>query len=184
MKKLNEKQKEIVAANYGLIWKFCRIHNIDKDEYSDILSIAWCESVLLYDETKSKLTFSTFAFHRMNNKLIDEYRKNNAKEKRIPLDKLVYGDGIKDEDESNLGTIFDNISSMEDIEEVIIYKDMVNQLRNTNKFLTDRQKQMLDCLLAGLSNKQSQLVLNLSLKRTEQIKHDLKGRISSFLECY
>lgn len=184
MKRLNEEQREMVTANYGLIWKFCKIHNIDKDEYSDILSIALCESVLLYDENKSNIKFSTFAFHHMNKRLIDEYRRTNCKKGLIPSDKLVYGDAVIDDNEEGLGTIFDNIISTDDIEEIVIYKDMISQLKNTTKFLTDRQKQMLNCLLAGLNNKQSQLVLQLSLKRTEQIKHDLKGKISSFLECY
>ena len=97
---------------------------------------------------------------------------------------LVYGDCQVDEKEEGLGTILENISSMDNVEEVVLFKDMVYRLRNTKKLLTDRQKQMLDCVLLGLSNKQSQLVLNLSLKRTEQIKSDLKGKICKFLEDY
>ena len=183
MNRLNDKQRELVSNNYGLIWKFCKLHNINKDEYSDILSIALCESVLSYDESREKIKFSTYAFRLMKNRLINEYWKN-IKQRQIPQDMLVYGDCLVDKEEEGLGTILENISSMDNVEEVVLFKDMVYRLRNTKKLLTDRQKQMLDCVLLGLSNKQSQLVLNLSLKRTEQIKSDLKGRICKLLEDY
>lgn len=183
MNRLNDKQRELVSNNYGLIWKFCKLHNINKDEYSDILSIALCESVLSYDENREKIKFSTYAFRLMKNRLINEYWKN-IKQRQIPQDMLIYGDCQVDKEEEGLGTILENISSMDNVEEVVLFKDMVYRLRNTKKLLTDRQKQMLDCVLLGLSNKQSQLVLNLSLKRTEQIKSDLKGKICKFLEDY
>ena len=76
MNRLNDKQRELVSNNYGLIWKFCKLHNINKDEYSDILSIALCESVLSYDENREKIKFSTYAFRLMKNRLINEYWKN------------------------------------------------------------------------------------------------------------
>ena len=183
MKKLNEKQKKLVEENYGLMGKFCKLHNIKFEDYSDILSIALCESALLYDETKECIKFTTYAFRLMKNRWINEYKKNNFKQSKIPQEKIVYGDSYLNDD-AELGSLFDNIASTDNIEEIVIFKDMIYQLKSGKKFLTERQKEMLDCLLMGLSNKQSQLVLQLSLKRTEQIKSDLKNKICGFLECY
>lgn len=183
MKKLNDKQRKLIEENYGLMGKFCKLHNIKFEEYSDVLSIALCESALLYDETKERIKFSTYAFRLMKNRWINEYKKNNFKQSKIPQEKIIYGDAYLNDD-VELGSLIDNISSADNIEEIIIFKDMIYQLKNGKKILTERQKQMLDCVLIGLSNKQSQLILNLSLKRTEQIKSDLKNKICAFLECY
>lgn len=182
MEKMNDRQRKLAQENYGLIWAFCQRYHVDFNEYSGLLSIALCEACIHYDESKGG-KFSSYAFTFMINRYRNEYNRN-LRLSQIPQDKIVYGDTLTNAEEENLGTILDNISSIDNIEEIVILKDMMQKLRNEKKILTDRQKQMLECVLLGLSNKESQIVLNLSLKRTEQIKSDLRKGICSFLESY
>ena len=52
--KLTNEQRKLVEENYNLIYGFCALHKIDKDEYSDILSLLrpnilfHCQAIFLY----------------------------------------------------------------------------------------------------------------------------------------
>ena len=180
-KKLSNKQQELVTKNYGLIGEFCRINHINMEDYSDVLSIALCESALSYDETRGGIKFSTYAFAQMKRKYIDVIRNENCL-KHIPKDKMVSGDALKNSEEEDMGTLFDSINAIDNVEDIVICRDMVAQIRKSNKVLTERQKQLLDYMLIGLDNKQAQIIMQVSLRRVEMIKSDIRNRIGKFLE--
>ena len=87
VKKMTETQRKLAEENYGLIGGFCNLYNLNSDDYSDILSLALCESAMRYDASKG-IAFSTYTYQIMNNRMIDEYRKTQSREV-IPRDMII-----------------------------------------------------------------------------------------------
>jgi RNA polymerase sigma factor (sigma-70 family) len=57
---LNEQQKQLVEENHNLIYGFAHRHNINLNEYYDVLAISLCKAGESFDDKKGK--FSTYAY--------------------------------------------------------------------------------------------------------------------------
>lgn len=178
-KKLTDSQRKMVEENYGLIQGFCTLHGINKNKYSDILSLALCESAMRYDETKG-ISFSSYAYRIMNNRMINEYRKEHAKT-RIPSDMIVSVNSIDTEKYGNISSLYETIASAENVEEIAMYKYIINDMRTNEKFLTEKQKITLDCLILGLSIKESHYVINCTLRYAEKLREIVRYKIKNFI---
>lgn len=176
--KLTEEQKKLVEQNYNLIYGFCKLHKIDKDEYSDILSLALCESAMRYDN-KKKLAFSTYTYFLMSNRMKNMHRAKKRYILNTPEDK----DNFIEKNYDDINDLFDTISSVNDIDEIenfVMYKCILEDIRNKAN-LSDKQKQVLNYLLLGLTNKEMHLALNCSLRYTEKLRRITKDKIGKFI---
>lgn len=75
---LDNKQKQIVEENVGLVYKYAQMHNIiDQDEIGDLL----CEFCKVVDKDtydKEKAKFSTFIWNSLNNYRKGKLRANST----------------------------------------------------------------------------------------------------------
>ena len=87
--KLNDEQRKLVADNHKLIYFYAHKHNVDVDEYYDLLALALCQAAYNYDKTKG--AFSTIAIRTMELKMLNEYRiYDGSYKKNIPKNKIDY----------------------------------------------------------------------------------------------
>ena len=182
--KLTDEQKKLVEENYNLIYGFCALHKIDKDEYSDILSLALCESAMKYDATK-QTSFSSYAYSLMDKRMKNEHR-NAMCSSRVPKNLILsesdfLSDNYNNNVHDNINSLFDIIESTDNTEEIVMYKCMLNDIKSQSKLLSDKQKQILDCLLLGLTNKEMHLILNCTLRYTEKLRHITKDKVGKFI---
>lgn len=182
VKKMTEAQKKLAEENYNLIGGFCNLYNLEKEDYSDILSLALCESAIRFDSTKG-IAFSTYTYQIMNNRMIDEFRKEHSND-IIPSVKLISESDVTQLNtvNDNINSLFDSIPSINNVEEIVLYKSMINDLKNKEKFLSETQKKALDYILIGLSNKEMQLALQCTLRYSEKLRQIIKNKVSNFLE--
>lgn len=67
-------KQQIATQNHNLIYGFAHRKRLDLDEYYDLLAIAYCEAVEIYDSDKGEL--STIAYLKMQQAL-DRYKKQH-----------------------------------------------------------------------------------------------------------
>ena len=180
IKKMTETQRKLAEENYGLIGGFCNLYNLNSDDYSDILSLALCESAMRYDASKG-IAFSTYTYQIMNNRMIDEYRKTQSREV-IPRDMIISENDLVVDDNTKETSFFDIIPTINSVEEIVLYRSMINDIKNKDKFLSDTQKKALDYILIGLSNKEMQLALQCTLRYSEKLRQVIKNKVSDFLQ--
>ena len=91
--RLTNEQKELVAENHNLIYKYACKNKISLDDYYDILAIGLCKAAKSYDDNKNK--FSTLAFKCMGNKF-NSYKRKQMKQSVIPESLVIsYDSTIK-----------------------------------------------------------------------------------------
>lgn len=144
-RKLNDEQRKIVEDNINLVYKFIIKHNLDRDEYLDVMFEAFCIAVIYHNPSKGAL--STYAFKVMENVLNSSKRewcrfmlkceKNNVNPFSISLDKIIYK---KNEDGRNeqvtIGnTIPSKINLQESIETKLMFQQWCTTLTKTEKRL-------------------------------------------------
>lgn len=67
-------KQQIAIQNHNLIYGFAHKKRLDLDEYYDLLAIAYCEAVEVFDHNKGEL--STIAYLKMQQAL-DRYKKQH-----------------------------------------------------------------------------------------------------------
>lgn len=74
--KLTPEQCKLIEDNVNLIYSYCIKHNLDIDEYFDVLAEALCVAIRRYDPERAKL--STFIYQCFSFKLGMEHRKTKT----------------------------------------------------------------------------------------------------------
>lgn len=77
---ITPEQQKLAEENHRLIYEFIKIHQLDKEEYYDLLAISLCKAAIHYNK---EYAFSTYAFKIMLNDLRMTYR-NKIATKRVP----------------------------------------------------------------------------------------------------
>lgn len=177
--KLTDEQRKLVEENYNLIYGFCNLHKINKDEYSDILSLALCESAMRFDETKG-ITFASYTYRLMSNRMKNEEEYLYAKF-RIPKELIISENNVDKNKYEDVESLFDIIASADNVEDLVVCKCMLEDIKTQENLLSDNQKRVLDYLLYGLNTKEMQLALNISYRYTQKLRQITKNKIESFI---
>lgn len=157
---LNKYQQQLVKDNHNLIYEYAYRHNLDIDEYYDLLAIGLCSAAKCYDSTKSK--FSTLASKCIENVLKDYYKQNKHNIPTISYDTYT--------DENDDLTLFDTISDEKNIEDFIL-SDMV--VKNILSKLTKKERIIIKCLLKGMTHRQIALKLSCTRQNVSYIINDI-----------
>lgn len=83
---LSDEQRDFVAQNHKLIYSFAIRHNIDIEEFYDLLAIALCMAAIGYDESMG--CFSTYAYASMK-KAYGHYLEKQRTLKRTPANGTI-----------------------------------------------------------------------------------------------
>lgn len=118
MRELTNDEKELVEANHNLIYWYIRTHNLDVEEYYDILAIALCKAAIGYNEAKSK--FSTYANRCFENERLMKIRTDTRKCRQalvIPFDTVI------NEKDGNRLTIEDTLTTgLDALDECVLFR--------------------------------------------------------------
>ena len=113
------------------------------DYYYDIGLIGLIRAARQFDESKGYL-FSTYASRTIQNEICVDMRRNRSEKRKanfntISLDTPIYKNSDGDEI-----LLIDAIPSDENIEEKILEKEQMDQLKKAISTLTDREKEILN----------------------------------------
>lgn len=82
--KLTEEQKNMIEKNHNLIYSYCKLKQINVDDYYGDLALSLCKSVKNYNKEKGAL--STYVYNGFNKIMMSIYRKNKLYRKYKFLD--------------------------------------------------------------------------------------------------
>lgn len=120
---MTSEQKKIVTINHNLIYSYINSHNLNFEEYYDLLAIQLCKCAEQYDISKG-CKFSTFVYACFDNVVKCELRKQSAA-CRIPKDCIFSIDTpiSINEDGSEL-TIADKLFDEDNLENSLLWSDV------------------------------------------------------------
>lgn len=108
LNRLNDAQRQLVADNHNLIYKYLDGKHLSMDSVEDwygAAAVGLCKAGIIFDKTRG-LKFSTLAFVCMENEVrgvlrrISKYETHNVLSLDYPIDEtetLTFGDLIPDE---------------------------------------------------------------------------------------
>ena len=132
-----------------------------------------------YDGTKG-VTFASYTYRLMSNRLKNENEYLYAKF-RIPKELIISENNVDKNNYDDVESLFDIIASANNVEDLVICKCMLEDIKSRENLLSDNQKKILDCLLCGLNTKEMQLVLNVSYRYTQKLRQITKNKIENFI---
>lgn len=166
--KLSNEQAKLVEDNHNLIYSFLLSNGFSMEDYYDIAAIALCETALNYDPSKG--SFSTYAYHNMLMRVLNEKRKNSA-QCRIPECNIFsYDKEISEAGEHEL-TFLDVLADSCNVEaEVITNIAFRKYLSGLNK---DRDKRILIMLRDGYKQTEICKVVGCSQPHVSRIRNKM-----------
>ena len=174
---MTQEQKDFTEANHNLIYSFMNLHNLNSEEYYDVLAISLCNAAITFDKDKG-FTFSTYAFKCMQNEIFKEGRTKLLK-RRIP-EGLIYSlDAKYSSSEAETYSLSDKIPTQKDsIEELINKIDLQEALKKLNPM---EYNVIYNIFFNNLSEMELAKKLSISKQRINIIKHDAFRKIKIFL---
>ena len=173
---LNDEQRKLVEDNHALIIGYASKHNLDIDDWYDILALALCEAAFYYDESKGYL-FSTFAFKCMNG---DVYKEMVSKTKKIEnISEIVSINFENCDDDGNWYDFSDLIPDMnQDTEGYVVSKITVD---NLNKQFDEKSKKIINLLLSGCTQSAIARRMGVSRQRCSAMVNQIREQYNSLL---
>lgn len=159
---LNDEQQKFVEANHNLIYAYAHKHNLDLDEYYDILAIALCHAALRYDPSKG--LFSTYAYRAMRNEVYMYWRDNYVLQKVIPQDMLISYNVILTEKLEALDTV--SYQAQKDLLRETYGLD-ISYLFIKEKFKKLNTREQFIVLRSALGYKQTEIAQELKISRAQ-----------------
>lgn len=155
--KLNDAQRKMVEDNHNLIYWYISRHNLDINEYYDLLAIELCHTAMKHDESRG--SFANYFKLRVDGRIRNEYRDTQA-QKRLHT-KVALLD--------NLHTIVDDC----DLLDVIELTDLID----------GENGDIVRLKIEGYSQSEIADILGTNQSRVskilKKIKQDYEGRSSS-----
>ena len=171
---MNDEQREFATKNHNLIYKFLTLKKLpifesdiyNGEDWYGVAAIGFCKAVHAYRKD-SGIMFSTFAFHCMNNEVLNTYRKLNAQNK-IPSEIIVHGDTPVREDNGEDFSLFDMLSSPDYSEDFVVLKlDFENYLKTLDK----KKRAILELVSLGYNLQEVGNIVGVSREYARQIKN-------------
>lgn len=151
---LTEEERVFAEEHHNLIYGYIRSHQLDIEEWYDILVIPYLNSVKKYFtyEKLQKYSFSLICYRTLDNARSNYFRDMN-REKRCPEGGLFSYDALVDDGykEHELG--FDLVDIYVNVEKQVIlkelYKEFYRRCTEYNARIADVRKIELEMLLQG-----------------------------------
>lgn len=166
--KLSDEQVKLVEENHNLIYSFLSSNNFLADDYYDLAAIALCETALHYDPSKG--SFSTYAYHNMLMKVLNEKRRDSAR-RRIPESNIFsYDKEISEAGEHEL-TFLDVLADSCNVEGEVVTGTVFYKYINSLK--KDRDKRILIMLRDGYNQAEVSKVVGCSQPTVSRVRNKM-----------
>lgn len=147
-------KQQIAIQNHNLIYGFAHKKQLNLDEYYDLLAIAYCEAVNIFDPNKGEL--STIAYLKMQQAL-DRYKKQHKQ--RFYYEPYTY--------------------TKENGYDEVDNEDLFKYIRTQ---LTEKQIVVFDYWIEGYSQSDIADILNVSKQNIQQIVQKCIDKIKEELD--
>lgn len=163
---LTEEERLFSEQHHNLIYRYMRIHELNPEEWYDILIIPYLNAVKKYHEYERlhSLKFEQVFFRTLDNARSNYFRDIN-REKHCPKGGLFSYDSLLDDGYEEMN--FENylIDPCTNVEKQVVlkelYKEFYNKCTEREAWMNDIKKTELDMLLEGCTLKQ---ILRTTLK--------------------
>lgn len=154
--KLTPEQQEFAEANHNLIYHYLHKRNLPIDEYYDLVAISYVKAVKAYfmKEELRKYSFSTIFDKAAHGRLGNDFRSHKRKG-RVPSSALF----SLDIPEIRSALEYDSIQAQGNLWDSVEYQDLLNEIC---QYVTDRQRRILQMLLADYANTEIQKMIGIS----------------------
>lgn len=163
---LTEEEKQFAEENHNLIYGYIRSHQLDIEEWYDILIIPYLNSVKKYFtyERLQKYSFSLICYRTLDSARSNYFRDMN-REKRCPKGGLFSYDSLLDNGYEENNFEFELIDPYTNVERQVIlkelYREFYRKCTEREAWMNDIKKTELDMLIEGHTLKQ---ILKTTLK--------------------
>jgi len=166
IRQLTEEERAFAEEHHNLMYRYMKIHELDPEEWYDILIIPYLNAVKKYHqyERLHSLKFEQVFFRTLDNARSNYWRDMN-REKRCPEGGLYSYDALLDDGYEKLNFEFDLIDIYTNVEKQVIlrelYKEFYRKCTEHEEWANDIRKTELDMLIEGHTLKQ---ILRTTLK--------------------
>lgn len=166
IRQLTEEERAFAEEHHNLMYRYMKIHELDPEEWYDILIIPYLNAVKKYHqyERLHSLKFEQVFFRTLDNARSNYWRDMN-REKRCPKGGLYSYDALLDDGYEKLNFEFDLIDIYTNVEKQVIlrelYKEFYRKCTEHEEWANDIRKTELDMLIEGHTLKQ---ILRTTLK--------------------
>lgn len=163
---LTEEERAFAEENHNLIYGYIRSHQLDIEEWYDILIIPYLNSVKKYFiyEKLQKYSFSLICYRTLDSARSNYFRDMN-REKRCPRGGLFSYDSLLDNGYEENNFEFELIDPYTNVERQVIlkelYREFYRKCTEREAWMNDIKKTELDMLIEGHTLKQ---ILRTTLK--------------------
>lgn len=191
---LTMEERQFAEEHHDLIYHYMKIHDLDFEEWYDILIIPYLQAVKKYHqyEKLQKLKFEQVFYRTLDNARSNHYRGMNT-QKRKPEGGIYSNDSLLEDGNTFEQYIIDVYTNVE--KQVIIkelYKEFYNKcIEKQSEYETDIRKDELDLLLEGYTLNQ---ILKAVLKKygscndaglySWALDNDIKGFRKTFKQVF
>lgn len=156
IKRLTNKQQELVSNNHSLIYGYAMKNGLDIEEYYDILAIALCKAAMAFNDDRGR--FSTFAYSCMRNEVGTYWRKMQCSSS-IPNSAIIHYESDPTSFDDGSDCYLDKLAHdkmASNILSDLISSEFINSL-------SDREQLIINMLHHGMTHKD--IAERLSCKR-------------------
>lgn len=163
---LTKEERVFAEENHNLIYGYIRSHQLDIEEWYDILIIPYLNSVKKYFtyEKLQKYSFSLICYRTLDSARSNYFRDMN-REKRCPKGGLFSYDSLLDNGYEENNFEFELIDPYTNVERQVIlkelYREFYRKCTEREAWMNDIKKTELDMLIEGHTLKQ---ILRTTLK--------------------
>lgn len=155
---LTDDERKFSEDNHDLIFKYMKVHQLDPEEWYDILVIPYLQAVKKYHtyEYLREFKFIQICYRTLDNARSNYFRYINQK-KRCPEGGIFsYDDLLEGEDGSTFGKYLIDVYT--NVEKQVVLKELFSEFYNKcvacEFWATDIRKTELDMLIEGYTMRQ------------------------------
>lgn len=175
LNRLNDRQRQLVADNHNLIYKFLSLRNLDVNDIEDWYGVAatgLCKAGIIFDSTRG-VRFSSLAFICMENEVRREFRRIYKHEipDVISLECTVIG--------TNDITLGELIPDSTDYEEMVDFNDAMCRALDE---MSDKGRDIVNKIIAGAEKTEVARLFGISRTAVYNTYHSFIRKLKKYLE--
>lgn len=169
-----------ITQNHNLIYSFLRHHNLNIEDYYDIVAIGLVKAAQTFQEEKSS-KFSSYAYFVMWNEIKSEWRKNSAQHREIQKYLISYNQNIKNNNEDGKTILLDCLPNINcNVENEIIIKTVVENF--VKKIKNPNHKKIFYMHISGYKQREIAEEINQTQSNVNRIIKDLLQKLKKELD--
>lgn len=154
---------ELILNNVNLIYMVLKQMGLydQSDYYYDVGLIGLVKAANTYDDGKG-YTFTTYASTIIRNQIRLEIRRDNSNKRKANMNALSLDAPIYTNEQGDEITLIDSISSGFNIEDYLIQKEQLNEMREAISKLSVRERLLLVYYFDGMNQKDIAKIFHVS----------------------